>query len=63
MVTNNIAFCETNGVDQPYETSQLFRMFFDGYEEKNMDVTFQYLPDPTIDSIKPLRSFVRCVGV
>ncbi|KAL4225917.1 hypothetical protein ACF0H5_013905 [Mactra antiquata] len=58
MVTNNIAVCETNGVDTPYETSQLFRMFFDGYEEKNMDVMFQYLPDPTIESIKPLRSFL-----
>jgi len=34
-------------------------MFFDGYEEKNLNINFQYLPDPTISSIAPLDSYLR----
>lgn len=58
MVTDNIAFCETNAVATSDDIPQPFRMFFDGYEEKNMNVNFQYLPDPTVYNIRPLHSYL-----
>ncbi|XP_052779998.1 plexin A3-like isoform X2 [Mya arenaria] len=58
MVTSNMAFCETKPVNASRDQPQPFRMFFDGYEEKNLNVNFQYFPDPLIYSIAPLHSFV-----
>ncbi|XP_060592222.1 plexin-A1-like isoform X2 [Ruditapes philippinarum] len=58
MVTNNIAFCETNAVITSDKIPQPFRMFFDGYEEKNMNVNFQFLPDPTVLNMRPLHSYL-----
>ncbi|XP_052280998.1 plexin-B-like isoform X2 [Dreissena polymorpha] len=57
MVTSNMAFCETKPTNQSTEPPQPFRMFFDGYEEKNLNVNFEYLPDPVILNIEPLQSY------
>ena len=63
MVTNMIAFCETNSVPYPDEQPRIFRMFFDGYENKNDLVYFKYMANPEVHAVSPLASYIRLVGL
>lgn len=58
MVSRNIAFCETKAVEKIEIQPQSFRMFFDGFEVRSLSVNFQYMPNPIISDIYPLRSYI-----